>query len=307
LLDIATSRLLASGCNQLSVFHAGGDDMPFGLIDQHGKPRPAYAVFADYQPLGERNGTRLDLSLAAADGSALSGVYAVAALHNDTTVTLLVNPSEVPALTPQPPGVGNAKAWEFGTPFFGKKSNASAGILLAPDAGRDYMGYHWDVSFDPAQHAATLLLDISEARGKWSLSATTTPDGNAPEVALAEGQTATGAVAVDLAALKISAPSALRFTLRARGPLTLANAALKTNPNAVLKNDSSPQITKFPNLKILLPLPENAPQNWRAMAAFTPPGGLPQEETPTLVRHPGHLELRLELRARTRVTLTPSE
>ncbi len=51
-----------------------------------------YAPFADYLSLS--GGRRVELSLTAADGTALSGVYAVAAQHANGRTSIVINPDE---------------------------------------------------------------------------------------------------------------------------------------------------------------------------------------------------------------------
>jgi hypothetical protein len=103
-LDTAMARLLAMGVAKLSVFHAGGDNHAYGLIDETGRPRPAYAVFADYARLNSPGATRLDIGMVHADGSALRGVYAAASAHTDGRVTVVLNPADCAA----PQGLGSA-------------------------------------------------------------------------------------------------------------------------------------------------------------------------------------------------------
>ncbi len=96
LLDVAMARLLSNGLVKLNVFHAGGDNHPFGLMDEKGEPRLAYSVFADYLPLGQKGGRRLDVSLTGNGDVPLQGVYVAAASHLDGSVTVVVNPAQSP-------------------------------------------------------------------------------------------------------------------------------------------------------------------------------------------------------------------
>lgn len=95
MLNIAISRLLANDQTDISIFHSGGNNNPYSLIDDKGKPRPAYLVFEDYLNLCQRDGKRIELSLAPANetDAPLQGVYAAAAQHNDGSYTLIINPS----------------------------------------------------------------------------------------------------------------------------------------------------------------------------------------------------------------------
>lgn len=94
LLNVALARLLANGLSKLNVFHSGGDNHHFGLIDEVGNPRPAFTVFADYLPLGQKAGRRLDISMTRIDGQPLQGTYASAASHEDGSITIVINPAE---------------------------------------------------------------------------------------------------------------------------------------------------------------------------------------------------------------------
>ncbi len=95
MLSIAISRLLTNDQTDISVFHSGGNNQPFSLIDDKGIPRPAYHIFDDYLNLCHRNGKRIELSLTpASDTDApLKGIYAAAAAHDDGSYTVITNPS----------------------------------------------------------------------------------------------------------------------------------------------------------------------------------------------------------------------
>ncbi len=96
LLNVAMARLLSNGLAKLNIFHAGGDNHPFGLINEKGQPRAAYAVFADYLPLGQNGGRRLDVSLTGSGDVPLQGIHAAAASHADGSVTVVLNPVQSP-------------------------------------------------------------------------------------------------------------------------------------------------------------------------------------------------------------------
>ena len=96
LLDVAMARLLSNGLAKLNVFHAGGDTHEFGLMNQKGEPRLAYGVFADYLPLGQNGGRRLDVSLVGEGDVPLQGVYVAAASHSDGSVTAVINAAQSP-------------------------------------------------------------------------------------------------------------------------------------------------------------------------------------------------------------------
>ncbi len=94
-LDVAIPRLLASGVAKLSVFHAGGDDHLYGLIDEKGKPRLGYKVVEDYFELGKPGSRRLDVQMSSADGSSLKGIYTAASnCEKDASACVVVNPSQ---------------------------------------------------------------------------------------------------------------------------------------------------------------------------------------------------------------------
>ncbi|MCK6487764.1 MAG: hypothetical protein L6R48_05380 [Planctomycetes bacterium] len=95
-VDIGLARLMAAGHVRVSVFHAGGDDHPYGCIDAAGVPRPAYRVVEDYLALGGPDARRLDAGMVAADGGLLRGIYVAASSRGDGTATLVVNPCESP-------------------------------------------------------------------------------------------------------------------------------------------------------------------------------------------------------------------
>ncbi len=96
-IDIAVSRILADGLVKLSVFHAGEDTHGYGLFDDHGAPKPAYAVMSDYMNLNGPGSVRQDVSMVSAVGAPLTGVYVAGSRHADGRVALVVNPSEAPS------------------------------------------------------------------------------------------------------------------------------------------------------------------------------------------------------------------
>jgi len=157
-LDVAMARLLSDKLNRLSVFHAGGDSHEFGLWDEKGQPRPAYAVFNDYLQLS--GGHRLDVEAVGVGGEALSGLYVAASQKDDGSVVAVVNPAEIEGL--QPPAPPQSPNSEFDTTngwnyFNGRAKAANGQVTLTPSAG-SYMGFSNDFALDAAQ---TPILEIS--------------------------------------------------------------------------------------------------------------------------------------------------
>lgn len=96
-LSTAMARALHGDTAKLTVFLAGGDRHYSGIYDEHGEPRPAALVFEDYVRPGQRGARRLDVAVVPADGDVpLQGVYAAAAVHEDGSVTIILNPAESP-------------------------------------------------------------------------------------------------------------------------------------------------------------------------------------------------------------------
>ncbi len=95
-INVAIGRLLSSGLAKLSVFHAGGDDHLYGLIDEKGRPRLAYRVMQDYFELGRPGSRRLDVQMAPSGGSSLKGIYCAASnCERDGSASVVLNPSQV--------------------------------------------------------------------------------------------------------------------------------------------------------------------------------------------------------------------
>lgn len=172
LLNTAMARLMASDLAKVSIFHAGGDRHPFGLIDAQGVPRPAYAVIADYLSLN--NGRRWNVAMTAADGTSLSGVYEAASLHPDGSVTVVLNPAEVERLqaprevvNPSCDFVKETGAWSG---FQGKAGYSNGVVRLVPAKGQAYMGFGQQVTLDLVRWPV-VEVEMPECAKAWSFSA----------------------------------------------------------------------------------------------------------------------------------------
>lgn len=91
-LSIGMARILAGGAPRLTVFHAGGMNHAYGLIDEKGRPKPAYRVFEKYAALNGKGAVRMDASLVRKDGQPLTGVYVAGSRLGDGTSVFVVNP-----------------------------------------------------------------------------------------------------------------------------------------------------------------------------------------------------------------------
>jgi hypothetical protein len=197
LLNTALARLLANGLAKINIFHAGGDKHSYGLIDENGQPRPAYLVLADYLPLGEHGGRRLDVSMARADGQPLAGVYAAAAAGADGSAVVIVNPAEVETLKPKHPAENPSQEFAKGPgpwiTFFGKAiaENGASRITLAQ--GKTYAGFYRSLALD-LDRWPLLEVDVPECAAGWKLLFI---DADKKAVALAENQKA-GVFRIDL-------------------------------------------------------------------------------------------------------------
>ena len=168
-LDIAMARLLSMGLAKLSVFNAGGDENPYGLFDGAGKPRPAYAVFADYARLGQNDARRLDISMTGADGAPLQGVYAAASSHADGSATIVLNPAECKVLRPPDNpvmDVGSAGNW---TCFFGTVKTSAGKITVTPAPNQKYAGCYSSITINTDQFPF-LDVETSGNGGEWELA-----------------------------------------------------------------------------------------------------------------------------------------
>lgn len=216
LLDKAMSRLLSNNLNRLSVFHAGGDTHPFGLWDETGNPRPAYAVFNDYLALD--GGKRLDINLMAADGQPLAGVYSAASVQDDGKITVVVNPSEVERFAETAPLVplraefNDLKGWNS---FQGKVSAKDGKATLVPAAGK-YLGFGTAFSIDPAQ-TPILEIGIDEVEAGTGVPISLKWNGKGVDL----GSKTAGVYRYDLRALVGGEQGEAELTLRPTGKTVL--------------------------------------------------------------------------------------
>lgn len=150
LINKAMARLMASDLAKVSLFNAGGDSQAFGLIDASGTPRPAYAVVVDYLKLN--NGRRWNIAMSAPDGGSLQGVYEVASLHPDGSITVVLNPAEVESLQPPSEDVNPSHDFSQGlgswSGFQGKAASSNGLASLTPASGQPYMGFGQPAALD---------------------------------------------------------------------------------------------------------------------------------------------------------------
>jgi hypothetical protein len=166
-LDVAIARSLSNGLAKLSIFNAGGDDGPYGIFDGKGQPRPAYSVFADYVPLGWGHARRLDVSMTAADGSPLRGVYVAASTREDGGATIVINPAEYDPLRPIPNPSTDFSSGAGWVTFFGKTQFKNHRATVTADAGKT-AGFLTTGALD-ADATPNLEVSVPEAAGTWSL------------------------------------------------------------------------------------------------------------------------------------------
>lgn len=164
------ARLLAGGLAKLTVFNAGGDGDSYGLFDKDAKPRPAYEVFADYLPLAQRDGRRLDSVLIRPDGQPIEGVYVAGASHNDGSATLVVNPADVESLIPpeDPSHDFTGKSNPGWTCFFGKARYEKTGVTVTPGE-KGYAGFYKRLVLDPRAFPK-VEVSMPECAKRWTLT-----------------------------------------------------------------------------------------------------------------------------------------
>lgn len=167
-LNTAVGRLMADSLTRLNLFHATASTHHFDLIDNDGKPRPAYAVLADYVKLGQRNGRRIAIGMTAPNGSPLEGVYSIASLHDGGGITIVLNPADAPSLQPDRDSsneLDNAGGW---TTFWGQTEWVNGTAVITPDAGRTSAGFYTQISAN-AYLRPVLEINVPACRGHWDL------------------------------------------------------------------------------------------------------------------------------------------
>ena len=290
LLDIAMARLLANGLAKLSVFHAGGDKHPYGLIDENGQPRPAYAVMADYFSLSRDQGRRLNVSLTGADGQPLSGIYAAASTHADGSVTVVLNPAEIERFHPRPPPgdpshtFTKLDGWAW---FFGKAVASNGVAVVTPGTDKTYAGFY--TSFDVDLDQFPLLeVSVPECAKTWSLTIKT-PDKK--ETKLFTDQKA-GTMRVDYRTLLgRSGEFGGELSFRVTGTTSIAHVKFLRPP------DAPPWVVPPPPAPAALPVILRVPVS----QPVTRVSGVPAK----LTAHDGWVELGLGLTKRTVISLKP--
>lgn len=261
LLNKALARLMATDLAKVSIFNAGGDEHAFGLIDANGRPRPAYAVFADYLSLD--HGRRWNVVLTASDGGALEGVYEAASLHPDGSVSVVLNPSEIARFDPpeaaaaQPkPAVENLLVSVKANVFYGRAAKEADGrVTLTPDAGKAYAGYELPRVLNLAQQPM-VEVDVPACAKTWSM--TVKADGRSVPVFTDQK---TGIARFDLrTVLPQDTQEASGLTLRAAGATTLAAVRLLSGP-AAPASAAPARAAAAPEplpVRLLVPLPRAA-------------------------------------------------
>ncbi len=165
------ARLLAGDASMVSLFHAGGDAHAYGLMDETGNPRAGYHVVADYLTLAQRDGRKVAVSMQRVDGQPMQGVYAAAARHEDGSMTMVINPSEVSGLDePMPPGatqeLHQGKGWEA---FQGRARFGDGHAYVTVAADQQYMGLAKTVELD-LQARPMLRVYVSHTTGWWEVA-----------------------------------------------------------------------------------------------------------------------------------------
>lgn len=260
LLNVATARLLANGMSRLSVFHAGGNQHEFGLIDEKGIPRPGYLIWADYQRLSWDAGRRLDLAMAPAGNEPLQGVYAAAARHADGSVTVVLNPVEVARFQPvrqfANPGQEFAQAFPAGFTgyaFNGKSSLDNGQLVLTPGKDKPYVAFSMPAGID-LRRWPICEIAVSELAGTWwgaSLQGEATVD-------FAKGQKAE-TCRIDLRRqVKGNRPLECQLVVRLAGGGRLDYIRFLADPQAPPPPESKPEPPAPMALVLRLPWPGQA-------------------------------------------------
>lgn len=292
-INRAVARLLASGLAKLTIFNAGGDGDPFGLLDRNAEPRPAYAVFTDYLKLALNGGRRLDAVLLRPDGRPVEGVYLAAASHDDGSVTLVANPADVEAMIPpDDPGHDfagrNNAGWVC---FTGKPQYGADKVTLTP-GDKGYAGFFRKTVVDP-QAFPTLAVSVPDCAGSWSL---TLKFADGENVVLADKLQAGEFSFPYLEKLKNREKRGCEISFRTfGGPVSIARVRFPTDPAK-----APPAPDPIP-VRLQAPLPREGAYT---AAARCGDAVVPVTMTSTAIR--GWAQLDLALPGRTVVTLTPA-
>lgn len=295
LLNTAMARVLANGLAKLSIFHAGGDDHPYSLIDSKGRPRPAYQVFADYALLGQPGARRLDLQMTHADGQPLEGVYAAASVHEDGGVVLIINPADNEALFPkEAPSMGLTPAEKW-TTFIGEVRYDQGTAAISPAPDRAYAGFYKTVTVD-ADRYPTLEVQAEGDQADWELLLKQ-PDGSSVTAVARRGA---GQVQVNYRDLLPSGGrQTLEVSFRIHGPTTLRLVRF------VAAEDAPQEDVEALPIRLRIPLSEQLGD--RAVIAEA---GDPEIKPQTRLHRDGQhawVELTFPLRTRTVIRLRPED
>lgn len=246
LLNTAMARLLANGLAKLSIFHAGGDDHPYSLIDSKGRPRLAYQVFADYVQLGQPGARRLDVQMTHADGLPLEGVYTAASVNEDGSVVVIVNPADNEQLLPkEAPSMGLIPAEKW-TAFFGDARYDKGTATISPAPGQAYAGFYKHVVVDTDRYP-TLEVQAEGDQADWELLLKL-PDGSSVSAIARRGP---GQVQVNYRDLLPSGGrQTIEVSFRLHAPTTLRSVRF------VEAEDATQQEVEALPIRLCIPLSE---------------------------------------------------
>ncbi len=169
--NLGLARLAANGVAKVTIFHGGGDEHSYGVIDSKGKPRPSYEPIHDYMLLAAGGARRLDVSMTGPQGNPLRGVYCAASIHDDGSEMLLLNPADTPAMQmPREISEGfdnndRIMKWQV---FFGSKKAEKGKAVITVSEGKKYAGFFKKMNLDPAR-VPVVEVDVPECDGKYSL------------------------------------------------------------------------------------------------------------------------------------------
>lgn len=171
--DRGMARLLASGVAKIVIFQSDSTarSSAFGVLDERGTPRPAYASFLDYLELTRNGGRRLDVSMTAPGGAALKGVYVAAARHADGSVTLVINPADHDAFLPPPSppdeefDAVHAKRWSC---FWGSTEWKDGRVTVTYDGQHPQAGFFRKLRIDPVRNPE-IEISVKDTTARWQL------------------------------------------------------------------------------------------------------------------------------------------